>query len=71
MNERITSSTTAGGDVREDSEHRILPYKIQIRTTDGCGLLRACRPVTLLRKEQLYEEQDKNRTAGASIEPGR
>jgi len=46
---------TTDGYVRGDSEHRILPYKIQIRAADGCGLLRACRPMTLLRKDELYE----------------
>lgn len=45
------------GDVHGNSEHRILPYKIpptivgRIHTTLGCGLIRACRPMTLLRME--------------------
>ncbi|OJU16542.1 MAG: hypothetical protein BGN88_03550 [Clostridiales bacterium 43-6] len=49
-------SMTVGDDVHRDSEHRILPYKIQIRTLKGCGLLRACSPITQLRKKWFYEK---------------
>ena len=50
-------SMTVDNHVHRDSEHRILPYKIQIRTLKGCGLLRACSPITRLRKKWFYEKQ--------------
>lgn len=57
MEARIIIPVSVDGDVHRNSvhrnsEHRIFPYKIQIRTLRGCGLIRACRPMTLLRMEE-------------------
>lgn len=56
MNRLLDLSMTVDDVVHRNSEHRILPYKIQIRTLKGCGLLRACSPITWLRKKCFHEK---------------
>ena len=46
-------------DVHRNNEHRIVAPTIQIRSLAACGPLRACRPETLLRKQNLPKEMTK------------
>ena len=47
------------GAVHRNNEHRIVAPTIQIRSLAACGPLRACRPETLLRKQNLPKEMTK------------
>ena len=47
------------GAVHRNNEHRIVAPTIQIRSLAACGLLRARRPKTLLREQNLLKEMTK------------